>query len=77
MFLKIISKTEDIAKDATIGLAFLESAPLVLSILTSLLAELAKTFFLSTLSSLLPWILVAFIIWQISRIIRKVYESRK
>ena len=77
MFSEIMSTAASVVGTLGMGIILAELAPTLLSILTSLLAELAKTLLLSTLSSLLPWILVAIIIWQIYNKLSEVYESRK
>lgn len=77
MFSEIMSTAASVVGTVGIGVILAELAPTLLSILTSLLVELAKTLLLSTLSYLLPWILVAIISWQIYNKLSEVYESIK
>ena len=77
MFSEIVSTVASGVGTIGMGIILAELAPTLLSVLTSLLAELAKILLLSTLKSLLPWILVAFILWQIYNKLSEVINSEK
>lgn len=80
MFSEILDKAATVAETAAgtaiIGIALAEMAPLLLNILTYLLIEFGKMLLMSTVSYLVPWILVAIIIWKLGNVVCAFINNR-